>query len=229
MNQMHFQKPPLTKVNKILIITAVTLFILSSASSMMGIPSIGGLLRLSANGFTRGFIFQLITYPLIQHSFISVLFNCLLLWFIGGELELKWGRKTYLKFLLISSIGAGIVFLLSTYFLGNPNVSLMGLDGINLSLLIAYGVIYSDRTMSFMLIFPMQAKYFCFLLAGIQIYMGIFSTQKFHAWAHITAMIWGYLFLKGKSLSIKKRQKPRNKGHLKLVEDENEKEPRYWQ
>lgn len=228
MNQIHFQRPPLTKVNKFLIIGVVGVFLLSSVSKLAGTTGITNLLGLNINLFLSGYFFQLLTYPFLQQSFLSVLFNCLLLWFIGGELELKWGRNTYLKFIFISSIGAGIVFLISTYFF-TSNAFLLGLDGINLSLLIAYGIIYSDRTMSFMLIFPMQAKYFCLLLAGIQIYMAVFSSARFHAWAHITAMLWGYLFLKGKSLSFKKSQKLKKRNHLHLVKDENEKEPRYWQ
>ena len=94
----------------------------------------------------------------------------------------------------------------------------------------------------------MKAKYFCLLLAGIQIYMGIFSQGGGKgAWAHLFSMLIGFAYLKfksmqarGVSISAIKEEYHRNKMRqkLKLVKDEEEEtppdkpdpsNPKYWQ
>src|SRR5689334_23954134 len=44
----------------------------------------------------RGMIFQLFTYPFVEVDILRVVFNCLVVWLIGAELEQKWGQKIYI-------------------------------------------------------------------------------------------------------------------------------------
>ena len=241
--------PPLSKINKVLIITYVGMFLLSQvlrASLGVDLASIFGL---SANGLKSGFLFQLITFPLIDKGLMGVVFNALILWFIGSELETKWGNRFYIKFLLIVTLACSLIF--ATFSLLGPNtigfIPLHGLTGINLALLVAYGIIYSERTMIFMFIFPMKAKYFCMLLAGIEIFMAMSSSAFNTAWGHVISMGAGFLYLKymsfkAQGLGLKniienhQRHKAhkKNKGNLRLVKDPEEDapnpdEPKYWQ
>jgi membrane associated rhomboid family serine protease len=133
---------------------------------------LGSYLALSSDGFSSGLIYQLITYPFIEASFMGLLFEGLLLWFIGSELESKWGRKFYIEFFLISILSVAPLYLILSKTLG-LSAPLMGITGFNYALLVAYAIIYSERQLMFMMIFPMKAKYFCLLLAGIQLYTGL--------------------------------------------------------
>ena len=240
--QGQFQAPPISKTNKIIIITLTVIFVLNQITQ--GVLS--NYLSLSYPGFSSGLIYQLITYPLIEASFMSLLFEGLLLWFIGSELENKWGRKFYLQFFATSVLCVGPIYILLTMFTG-LSAPLMGITGFNYALLIAYAIIYSERQLTFMLIFPMKAKYFCMLLAGIQLYTGFFSSSGAVSFSHLGAMFFAFFFLKYKSLKAqgvtledykRKLHKERMKSKLRIVSDEEEsvkknkadpQDPKFWQ
>ena len=241
---IHMQAPPLTRVNKIIIATHVVLFLLHSILASSAGISLVSLFGLSASGVNSGLIYQFVTFPFIESSFMSVLFNGLIVWFIGAELEHKWGERFYVQFLLVASLSAGLIYYAISLFANTlAFLPLMGLTGFTYALLMAYAIIYSERQLTFMLLFPMKAKYFCMLLAAIQLYMGIFSHGGRAAWAHLTSMGVGYLFLKYRSLKARggvqnwrqEQHKKNMRSKLSLVKNDEEqdkadpKNPRFWQ
>lgn len=239
--------PPLSKINKILISIYVGMFLLSSFSSLLFKINLIDILGLSVIGLKSGYFFQLITYPFVDSGLMGVVFNALILWFIGSELEQKWGAKFYLKFLGFSAYSCGFIYILIGLVGGKfiNFLPLFGLAGVNLALLIAYGIIYSERTMIFMFIFPMKAKYFCMILAGIELFMALTASAFNSAWAHLISMLCGYLYLKYQSMKArglglsqvmknhKDHQAKQNRSKLRLVKGEGEKsnpeDPKYWQ
>lgn len=240
MNQVQFSAPQITKINKIILIAAGACFILFSILKAVGAFNLVGLLGLSASGLMSGFIFQLITYPLLEVNLMGFIFNALVVWFIGSELERQWGSKIYMRFLLINIIGVGIIYSAVNFlfFYGTFNYSspIYGLTGINFAMLIAYALLYPDRQMSLMMIFPMRARTFCWILAGIEAYMAVFSNLT-SAWAHLLAMGISYLIIRfqtkplvrmalNASFESKKRSKT---NHLYVVKDEDQKPPKFWQ
>lgn len=243
MRQMH--TPPLSKINKILIIIGVALFLLNSILIQVGSMNIVSLFGLSVDGLKSGFIWQFLTYPFMETSFMGIIFNSLLLWFIGGELEQNWGQKFYLQFIAIAVLSSSIAYLfINLVFLGGVGSTLIGLNSICYGLLIAYGMIYSERQLTFMLLFPMKAKYFCMLLAGILLYMGIFSPQGVTSLAHVASMLFCAIFLRYRSFKAqggslkdmqtkRRREKAKAQKKLYIVNPEEEKpnkdDPKYWQ
>jgi membrane associated rhomboid family serine protease len=237
MNQ--FQAPPLTKINKIILIATAACFIVASILKAIGAFSLVKILGLSANGVFGGLVYQLITYPFVEVQLMSFIFNSLVVWFIGSELEAQWGQKIYLRFLLLTVLGVGLIFTLVNllFFFGTPvsYASLHGLSGINFAVLIAYSMLYPDRQMAFMMIFPMKAKTFCWILAGIEAYMALFSSLT-TSWAHLLAMGISFVIIHFQTNPFIKKAlltswKPRGKGkkHLYVVKDDDQKPPKYWQ
>lgn len=238
MNQVQFQAPQITKINKVILISALVCFLLSAILRAIGAFSLVGILGLSGSGLMNGLIYQIFTWPLVETQLLSFLFNSLLIWFIGSELEGQWGSKIYLRFLLltvacVSLIFTGVNFL---FFFGTPIffTSLHGLSGINFALLIAYAVLYPDRRLSMMLIFPMRARTFCWILVGIEAYMAIFSSVT-TSWAHLLAMGISYLIIRfqsrplvHKALNASWPRKKSPRKHLYVVKDEEKKPPKYW-
>lgn len=235
--------PPLTRTNKILIIIYVSIFLLNSIVTKLFGLSLSSIFGLSAARVNIGMIYQFVTFPFIDASFFSVLFNSLLIWFIGGDLEYKWGKKFYLQYFAITTFSAGVFYYLASMIFVDSffYYPFMGMTGFTYAILIAYGIIYSERQLTFMLLFPMKAKYFCMLLVGIQVYMGIFSASAKVSLAHLVSIGIGYLFLRYRSLKsrggLKKwkndQHKKKMRTKLTLVKDEEEKpdpkNPRYWQ
>lgn len=238
MNQ--FVAPPLTKVNKLILIAAGACFLLNAILTAVGGFSLVSLLGLSGSGLFGGMIFQLFTYPFVETQLMSFIFNGLVVWFIGSELEAQWGTKVYVRFLLLTLVGVGLIFSLIglLFFMGAPMyfAPLHGLTGLNFALLIAYSILYPDRQMAFMMMFPMKARTFCWILAGIEAYMAIFTSLK-TAWAHLLAMGFAWLIINFQNNplirrvlnSSFKKSKSAGKKHLYVVKDDDQNPPKYWQ
>jgi len=217
-SQIHV--PPLTLTNKILIIACVSFFILQNIFSKFGGIPIEIYLGLSGAKFFSGYIYQIFTYPLMGRGLMEVLFNSLLLWFIGSDLERTWGRKRYLSFLLVAVLGAGLTYLFVSFSFLRGSITYMipltGLSGIINFLMLAYAILYPNRLFSFMFIFPVKAKHFCMIIIGLEIYMGIFSPMGALSLAHLGSMAFGFGYMVYLSRP-KKSRKAKNKANLYLV------------
>jgi hypothetical protein len=117
---------------------------------------------------------------------------------------------------------------------------MVGASGGIYGLLIAYGLIFSERQLLFMMIFPMKAKHFVWVLAGIEFMTTVFSGRGgLSSAAHVGGMVAGFaaLWVRASLQIARKRRvealtrrpgtaskaKKSKKGHLKLIID-NEKE-----
>jgi membrane associated rhomboid family serine protease len=239
MNYTQFYAPPLTRVNKTILISSGVCFLLASILKAVGAFSLTKVLGLSANGLFHGLIYQLLTYPFVEIHLMNFIFNGLVIWFIGSELETQWGEKVYLRFLIFTVVFVGLTYSLVhlMFFFGTPTYfsSLHGLSGINFALLIAYSLLYPDRQMVFMMIFPMKAKFFCWILAGIEAYLAVFNSLS-TSWAHLLAMIMAIVLIRfqsnplvRKALHSSWKGPTQRKKHLYVVKDDSKNPPKYWQ
>ena len=121
--------PHLTPLNKTLIIVLASVFLLNSVlGATMGL-SLKYLTGLQGSLFFSGHIYKLLSWPLVAGSLFEILFDGLILWFIGSELEIMWGRRRYLQFLLSAVLGGGIFFLLVSWMTGYGSL-LSGMSGV---------------------------------------------------------------------------------------------------
>lgn len=189
-------------------------------------------------------IWQLGTYSLLHsHSVFHVLFNMLVVWFFGSELEAKWGMRNFLMFYFLNAVGAAVLYVICTAIyvsiFGNPillSVPVVGASGACFALLMAYGIIYGDRQVSFMMLFPMQAKYFVMVTGLVELVslLDEGASGQVANLAHLGGLVSGYAYLVIWT-RIKKgggKPKPRSGGgrRLKLVVNnpDQEKGPKYW-
>lgn len=240
MSQMQFQAPPLSKTNKFILIISVSCFILSAIGRAIGAFALPQILGLSGAALSKGFVFQLFTYPFIETQLLGFLFNALLVWFIGSEIERLWGSRLYQRFLGLVVLITGVIYALVGILLFNGTVvystPLYGLSGINFALLIAYAILYPDRQLSMMLIFPMRARTFCFILIGIELYSALFSSY-ISSWAHLLTMGLSFLFIRYQNnplihnlmnKSFAASGKKVKKGNLRIVKSDRDDPPKYW-
>ena len=108
---MHQYRPPLTKTNKVLIISLVTLFVIHAIFHALTGAYFKHFFALNGGTFFSGLVFQILTYPFFASGIFELLFDGLILWFLGGELERIWGNKKYLSFLATSVVVGGLLFL----------------------------------------------------------------------------------------------------------------------
>jgi membrane associated rhomboid family serine protease len=237
---MSYQAPPLSRVNKILLIIMVSLFVLHAIGHALGAFSLVGLMGLIPGDIFPLRLYTLLTYPWVETQLMAIMFNGLALWFLGSELERQWGEKVYLKFLLTSVVVAGVLYavlaslILRGTFLGTG--VLAGTAGFTYALCVAYATLYPDRQFLMMFAFPMKAKWFCLIMAGVELYLGVFSGNP-AAWGHLLSMGVGFALIRYQTWApiawwLKEggaaKRSSKGSSHLKLVKDDEDDKPKYW-
>ena len=191
-------------------------------------------------------VWQLVTYMFLHAaSPMHILFNMLTLWMFGSELEMKWGRQFFLAYYFVTGVGAGILYtiVLTIYAYAGHDMLLLaepvvGASGAVYGLLVAYGMIYGERQIHFMMLFPMKAKHFVMLIGCVEFFtlMDSGPSTSVANLAHLGGIVVGYLFLKyWTDWRFRFKRKPgAGRGRrLKLVVDNEKKsvdedQPRYW-
>lgn len=194
-------------------------------------------------------IWQLFTYMFL-HTFNQIshiFFNMLMLWFLGTELENRWGKKFFLSYYVLTGFGAGLIYCIGTwiYFMFKPGahvlvVPVVGASGAVFGLLLAYGVLFGERIISVFGVFPMKAKIFVAIMGFMELASLLTSDVNggdVAYLAHLGGLASGYIVLLGWTRlqqwtwTRKARKKSRN---LRLVVD-NDKPPKktgdgpkYW-
>ncbi len=256
MNSYQFQNSiPLTPiVKKLVIINVVVWFfgVLILQRFFLDKPYVFSWLGLIPERVIADFwVWQIFSYMFIHStSLFHLLFNMLTLWWMGADLETRWGGRFFLTYYLVCGIGAGLIYLLGmvSYYLITGHFEVMlqpviGASGAVFGLMLAYGLIFGERVLFFMMLFPMKAKYFVLFLGGIEVVslLGAGEGSNVSNLAHLGGLLVGYLFLRFWAYynnKSGKRGSKRNKkkgSRLRLVVD-NEKDasradsngPRYW-
>ena len=148
--------PPVTPpVIKQLLMANIIVFLLQ--------PIVGGITAYGAVTpvlfWNQGYIWQPFTYMFLHANFMHLAGNMFTLWMFGTSVALAWGPKRFLRFYLLSGLGAGLVIATIPYIsssitdnlrvLGIPT---LGASGAVFAVLLAYALTWPDRTI--MLIFP---------------------------------------------------------------------------
>ena len=207
-----------TRVIMILIIVNVIVFIIqllfSTISSQWGVPTMGmspetdGVVHHVALGpdrFTTLFwlyqplaigklwLWQLVTYMFL-HSVSDpwhIIFNMLVLWMFGSEVERAMGTRRFLTMYFTAGIFAGIFGCLFT-----PNNPILGASGAIFAVEIAFAMFYPNATIIFF-VFPIKAKYLVTIFAGITVFNCLMPTGGNVAhFAHLGGLLYGFLFIR---------------------------------
>ena len=246
---------PLTPMAKKLIIINVAIWlgaILIVQKFFMDEPSLFLWFGLIPERMVNGFwIWQPFTYMFLHsYSVFHIVFNMLLLWWLGADLEQRWGSRFFLTYYLVCGVGAGLIYVLgmTIYYLASGNFGLMtipviGASGAVFGLMLAYGLLFGERMVYFMMIFPMKAKYFVLLLGAIEI-VSLLNTggrDGVANLAHLGGLVMGFLFLRfwgkwSQQLMQGSKRKKRKGPKLRLVVDnerkfedkEDSEGPKYW-
>ncbi len=147
----------------------------------------------------RGYVWQLATYLFLHGGMMHLAFNMLTLWMFGMDLEREWGTRAFLRFYFLCGVGAGLCVIAANLLWGDPYTRTLGSSGAIYGLLLAYGLLYPDRTVLFFFLFPIQAKYFV-LIVGAIAFLGSFQaagTGISHV-AHLGGMLFGYAYLRSR-------------------------------
>jgi membrane associated rhomboid family serine protease len=235
----------LSEFMKKLLITYVVVFVIQHVIDRFLGGNFHGWLGLVPEKVFHGAIWQLMTYSFLHVDVMHLVLNLLVLAFLASDIESAWGRRRFLIFYGFCILFAAIFYLatsllvaLSYPVLGLP---MMGASGGIYGLLVAYAILFPERELLFMMLFPMKSKQFILILAGVEFLQALFSGQSgLSAIAHLSGMAaaWIFLWLQAKGIKMDFERKAssstsskKRSSHLKLVpgqKDDDSGVPRTW-
>lgn len=245
---VQFQMPSIGPVVKSILIACVVVFLAQlTVERFFGLP-LSVYLGFVPLALLHGWIWQPFTYAFLHGDILHILFNMLILWSIGSELENAWGTKFFLVYFFSCSVGAALTYALFTAIgvgSSDPTVPVVGASGAIYGLLLAYGILFGERILYFFMIFPMKAKYFVAILGGIVLVTTVFYADGGVAHtAHLGGMVVGLGILVALAYwrrrertqmaeskdALERQRRIRSAKHLRLVKDEDNgpKKPPIW-
>jgi len=139
---------------------------------------------------------QVVSYAFLHGDTLHLFFNMLGLWMFGSELEQMWGSRRYWQFLLAAVLVAALSQLVITLLAGS-NVPTVGASGALFGLLLAFGMLFPNRTiMPLFPPIPMKARNFVILFGGIELLMGVWGGSGIAHFAHLGGMLGGWLMIR---------------------------------
>lgn len=144
---------------------------------------------------------QVVTYmflhsaPAPNHpwSIWHIIFNSLILAFMGGPVERRLGGRRFLRFYLLCGVSGGLLTLLPPF-----QATTLGASGAVLGVLTAFGLLYPNMPLYILFLFAVPAKYVVIGLAVFQVLSAMTSSSDGVSYiAHIGGMATGYLLLRG--------------------------------
>ncbi|MDR3608114.1 MAG: rhomboid family intramembrane serine protease [Oligoflexia bacterium] len=227
----------ITPAVKGLLIACVAIFFIQQTADQFFGQHLMETFGLVPSSFINGrAIWQLFTYSFLHADVMHLFLNLLMLAFIGGEIEAAWGTARFLRFYFACATVAGICYLLLNLWLWR-DVPMVGASGAIYGLLMAYGLLFGERVLLFMMLFPMKARHFVWILAALEFTTSLFSGRAALASvAHLGGMAAGFALIWGRAAwtvyrrnaqasqsSPKRKRRKGDAKHLKLVFDRDRK------
>jgi len=195
---------PLTPVVKNLMIINGGVFLIQQLLELFFPGFVQTFFALSYSGLVQhGYFWQLFTYMFLHGGWLHIIFNLIALWMFGGELENLWGSKYFLKFYLVSGVGAGVfiaimnTYVNSKYGLSTPTI---GASGAIYAILLGYGFTWPNREVLLYFILPIKVK-FLVLGFGLFEFFGTLSSLvgnpgRISHVGHLGGLLVGFLILR---------------------------------
>lgn len=165
---------------------------------------------------TGPLLYQVATYMFLHnpHSILHMLFNMLMLWMFGSEIERLWGTRRFLKFYFTTGIVAGIFTVIVT---PHSTIPVIGASGAVLAVLIAFAVLWPDRRVLLWFLIPIRVKYLMMFIVGMDLVVVLAGASDGVAhWTHLGGAMTGFLYMRGggvagflrnKLIGVKSRRK----------------------
>ena len=177
---------------KLLLIINIAVFVLMELSGQKNILfQLFGLVPRAVLQEYR--LWQTFTYLFLHGGWIHILFNMLVLWMFGKDLEMDWGKNEFLIFYFVCGICSGLITVLANI---NSQIVIVGASGSIYGVLVAYGFTYPNRTVYLYGVFPLKVKYVVLGFGVIAFVASLSITQsKVSHITHLAGMIIGIIYI----------------------------------
>ena len=192
-----------TPAIKWILLSNSVIFVVYYLSTVLGIEPLLWVFRslsLIPDWVVRGALWQPVTYLFLHspYGFNHILFNMLMTWMFGADLERDWGTRKFVNFYLFCGVGAGLCDLLARFVMGgDTGTATIGNSGAVYGVLLAFGLCYPNRTIYFWMLFPIPARIFVLIMGVLAFLMtiGDAGSSVSHI-AHLGGMVFAYINLR---------------------------------
>jgi membrane associated rhomboid family serine protease len=185
---------------KWLLISNTAIFILMTLAGQLGFEQRFWIFELVPKAVIYNFaLWQLVTYMFLHGGLLHILFNMLTLYWFGPDLERTWGMQRFLKYYFVCGIGAGVCVVLAELIFGFSSARTLGSSGAIYGLLLAYGLLFPDRTILFFFVIPMKVRHFVWIMGLLAFYSSIAGGNTgVSNVAHLGGLLVGYVYIRMK-------------------------------
>ncbi len=194
---------PVTQGVKFIMIINGVVFLIQQIAGLISPHWMEYVFGLSHNAFSNELmLWQPFTYMFLHGGWLHIIFNLLALWMFGGELELVWGRKKFVRYYILTGIGAGLFIALMNYLVfvryGSSAVTI-GASGAIYAVLLAYAIMWPNREVLLYFLFPVKIKYLV-LAFGLMEFFGTLSSTagtggNISHIGHLGGLISGFILI----------------------------------
>jgi membrane associated rhomboid family serine protease len=149
---------------------------------------------------TGPLVYQVFTYMFLHSPFsiLHILFNMLMLWMFGSEIERLWGTRKFLKFYLLAGTVAGIFSVIVSPMSQSP---IIGASGAILGLLVVFAILWPNRQVYVYFLIPVKVKYLIIFIVGIDLLFAFSrSSDGVAHWTHLGGALFGLAYMRGAGL-----------------------------
>lgn len=187
-----------SSVTQFLIVACLVVYGVQLLLGFVGGTWFDKLFALRAEGIRHGFIWQPVTYLFLHGGLLHILFNLLILWFIGREVEFFIGAKPFVRLYFLGGIAGAALWLAFNW---NAPQPVLGASGAVLACVIAFATLFPDRQLTILLFFvipvPVKAKYLAFFLVALDVVPLLEHAPSGVAHlAHLGGAAFGYVYIK---------------------------------
>jgi membrane associated rhomboid family serine protease len=111
-------------------------------------------------------VWTLVTSPIVEMNFISLLLTALIMWMLIPTLERFWGTPRFFRFAAITSIAGTIAGCLVGLATG-ADVAINGYSPFIIGSIVAFGVIYARQPVQFFGVLPLTGRELMFGLLAV--------------------------------------------------------------
>jgi membrane associated rhomboid family serine protease len=139
-------------------------------------------------------VWQPFTYLFLHGNFFHLLFNLFALWMFGMPVIANWGPREFLKYFLLTGVGAGLVSVAAA---PSSTTAIIGASGAIYGLLVAFAMLFPEAVVYLYFFFPIKAKHMAILFGLMEFFAGASAANPASArLAHLSGMVIGYVYIR---------------------------------
>ncbi len=190
-------RAPRTVVGVLILVNIIIYIVQNIFRSTQGVDPLIEHLGLDCSKMLTGtfflYLYQFITSQFLHSGIFHILFNMIVLWFFGRDLEGLLGSRRFLFLYLTSGVVGGIACVVT-----DSQSHVVGASGALYGIVVYYAMTWPTRRVHILLfpfMVPMRVMHMALLFVGISLFSGLFSQGDGIAhFGHLGGALFGFLF-----------------------------------